>query len=58
MVALCVWTVFHGVPLLDEIIIAVIVLPTLWSGVEYFVKNRGVLGFGKPRAGRQNGSAA
>lgn len=43
MAALCVWIVFHGIPVLDWTVIAVIVLPTLWSGAEYFVKNRAAL---------------
>lgn len=58
MVALCVWIVFHGIPALDVAVVAVIVLPTVWSGIEYFVKNRGVFGFGKKQSGHQNGSAA
>lgn len=42
MVALCVWIVFHtDAPMnwLDWVITAVIVLPTVYSGVEYFVQN-------------------
>ncbi len=43
MVALCVWIVFHETPWLNWTIIGIIVLPTLYSGVEYFVKNRDCL---------------
>ena len=43
MVALCVWIVWHGIAWLDWFIIAVIVLPTIYSGVEYFIKNWNVL---------------
>lgn len=43
MVALCVWIVFHSWTWLNWIIILVIVLPTIYSGVEYFVKNWDVL---------------
>ena len=43
MVALCVWIVFHDVCWLNWVIILVIVLPTLYSGVEYFIKNLDVL---------------
>lgn len=45
MVALCCWIVFAGMSaVFDWIIIAVILLPTIYSGVEYFVKNWDVLG--------------
>ncbi|MBQ6798867.1 MAG: CDP-diacylglycerol--glycerol-3-phosphate 3-phosphatidyltransferase [Oscillospiraceae bacterium] len=44
MVALCVMMVF-SVEILDFIAIAVIVLTTVVSGVEYFVKNWDVFGF-------------
>lgn len=45
MVALCCWIVFAGQSaVLDWIIIGVILLPTIYSGVEYFVKNWDVLG--------------
>lgn len=43
MVALCVWIVFHEWEWLNWIIVLVIVLPTIYSGVEYFVKNWDVL---------------
>lgn len=43
MVALCVWIVFHETCWLNWVIILVILLPTLYSGVEYFVRNLDVL---------------
>ncbi len=43
MVALCVWIVFHGWTWLNWVITLVIVLPTLYSGVEYFIQNWDVL---------------
>lgn len=43
MVALCVWIVFHEWTWLNWVIVLVIVLPTIYSGVEYFVKNWDVL---------------
>ena len=43
MVALCIWIVFHDWAWLNWVIILVIVLPTLYSGVEYFMKNWDVL---------------
>ena len=43
MVALCVWIVFHEWTWLNWVVILVIVLPTLYSGVEYFIQNRDVL---------------
>lgn len=43
MVALCVWIVFHEWEWLNWVIVLVIVLPTIYSGVEYFVKNWDVL---------------
>ena len=42
MVGLCVMIVF-SVPVIDTIVIAVIVLSTVYSGVEYFVKNWNVI---------------
>lgn len=42
MVGLCVMIVF-SVPVIDMVVIAVIVLTTLYSGVEYFVKNWNVI---------------
>ena len=47
MVALCVWIVFHDYCWLNWTIILVIVLPTIYSGVEYFIKNWDVLSLGK-----------
>lgn len=44
MVALCVWIVFHEWEWLNWVIIVVIVLPTIYSGVEYFIKNWDCLG--------------
>ena len=38
MVGLCVMLVFTGLPVLDGIVTAVIVITTLVSGIEYFVK--------------------
>ena len=43
MVALCVWIIFHEWSWLNWVIILVIVLPTIYSGVEYFMKNWDVL---------------
>ena len=39
MVALCVMMVFSGVEWLNWIVIAVIVVTTVYSGIEYFTKN-------------------
>ncbi|MCD7858869.1 MAG: CDP-diacylglycerol--glycerol-3-phosphate 3-phosphatidyltransferase [Firmicutes bacterium] len=39
MVGLCVMMVFPQVPLLCQIVVAVIVVTTVYSGVEYFVRN-------------------
>ena len=39
MVGLCVMMVFSGVALLNALVIAVIVVTTVYSGTEYFVKN-------------------
>lgn len=50
MIALCVWIVFHSAePMnwLDWTITAVIVLPTIYSGVEYFIQNWKCLGLRK-----------
>lgn len=43
MIALCVWIVFHCWDWLNWVILLTIVLPTLYSGVEYFVRNWDVL---------------
>lgn len=47
MIGLCAMLVIRNVPLLDRIVMIVIVVTTLCSGVEYFVKNWGVFGFSK-----------
>ena len=39
MVGLCVWMAFPGIVWLSWIIIAVIVVTTIYSGIEYFVQN-------------------
>lgn len=39
MVGLCVMMALPGIPLLNGIIIGVIVVTTLYSGVEYFIQN-------------------
>lgn len=39
MVGLCIMMAFRGLPWLDWVVVAVIVLTTVVSGVEYFVKN-------------------
>lgn len=39
MVGLCVWMAFPGVVWLSWIIIAVIVVTTIYSGIEYFIQN-------------------
>lgn len=44
MVGLCVMMAFPGVPVLNWIVTAVIVVTTVYSGMEYFVKNWGTLG--------------
>ena len=51
MLALCVWIVFanQGLTWLYWILSAVIVLPTLYSGTEYFIKNWSCLGLSKKR---------
>ena len=46
MVGLCVMILFPGYPILDLIITWIIVLTTLISGVEYFIKNWDVLNLG------------
>ena len=43
MVGLCVMILFDGLPVLDMVITAIIVVTTLYSGVEYFLKNQTVL---------------
>ena len=39
MVGICVWMAFPGVELLSWLIIGVIVVTTIYSGIEYFVQN-------------------
>ncbi len=39
MVSLCVWMAFPGIAFLTWIIIGVIVVTTIYSGIEYFVQN-------------------
>ena len=39
MVGICVWMAFPGFELLSWLIIAVIVVTTIYSGIEYFVQN-------------------
>ncbi len=39
MVGICVWMAFPGIELLSWLIIAVIVVTTVYSGIEYFVQN-------------------
>ena len=43
MVALCIWIVFHDWAWLNWVVILTIVLPTIYSGVEYFIQNWDVL---------------
>ena len=43
MLGLCVWMAFPGVYLLGNIIVAIIVVTTVYSGVEYFIQNWGCL---------------
>ncbi len=47
MVGLCIMLLFPGHPLLDGVITGVIVITTLISGAEYFVKNRAALAMKK-----------
>ena len=39
MIGLCVWMVFPGITLLGNIIVAIIVVTTVYSGIEYFAQN-------------------
>jgi CDP-diacylglycerol--glycerol-3-phosphate 3-phosphatidyltransferase len=39
MVGLCFWMAFPHVTVLGSVIIAVIVITTVYSGIEYFVQN-------------------
>ena len=45
MVGLCAMLLFEHLPVLDLVVMIVIVATTLYSGVEYFVKNWSVFGF-------------
>ena len=46
MVGLCLMMVFMNNPMVDTVVTWVIVLTTLYSGIEYFVKNKDVLAKG------------
>lgn len=39
MVGLCVWMAFPGIALVGTVVTAVIVVTTIYSGIEYFVQN-------------------
>ena len=43
MVGLCVWMAFPGVPLVGTIVMWLIVVTTVYSGLEYFIQNWNVL---------------
>ncbi|MEG1857526.1 MAG: CDP-diacylglycerol--glycerol-3-phosphate 3-phosphatidyltransferase [Pseudoflavonifractor sp.] len=43
MLGICVMFLLGGFPLVDGIVVAVIVATTLYSGVEYFIKNKAVI---------------
>ena len=43
MVGLCVWMAFPGVALIGTIVMWMIVITTVYSGVEYFIQNWNVL---------------
>jgi CDP-diacylglycerol--glycerol-3-phosphate 3-phosphatidyltransferase len=47
MVGLCIMIFFTGYPILDTLVTLVIVVTTLVSGIEYFVKNWDVLDLGR-----------
>ena len=47
MVGLCLMMALPGAALLSDIVIAVIVVTTVYSGVEYFAKNWGTLGLSR-----------
>lgn len=49
MVGLCLMLLIPNVALLDTVVMIVIVLTTLYSGIEYFVQNWGVLGLSKSK---------
>ena len=43
MVGLCVWIAFPGVPMVGTVVMWMIVITTVYSGVEYFIQNWNVL---------------
>ena len=43
MIGLCVWMAFPGVALLGSIVMWMIVITTVYSGVEYFIQNWSIL---------------
>lgn len=43
MLGICVMFLVSGFPLVDGIVVGIIVATTLYSGVEYFIKNKGVI---------------
>ena len=47
MIALCIWIVFHEWAWLNWVIIIAILVTTIYSGVEYFIKNWDVLDLSK-----------
>lgn len=47
MVGLCAMLLFADFPVLDLIVMLIIVVTTLYSGAEYFIRNWHVLGFSK-----------
>ncbi len=47
MVCICLMLAFTGVPALDVVCTVVILVTTIYSGVEYFVKNRDVINWGE-----------
>ena len=40
MIGLCVWMAFPGIPFVGTLVTAVIVITTVYSGIEYFIQNR------------------
>ena len=47
MVAICIWIIFHDLPWLNWVILISIIVTTIYSGVEYFIKNWDVLDLSK-----------
>ena len=39
MIGLCVWMAFPGIPFVGTLVTAVIVITTVYSGIEYFIQN-------------------